>query len=275
VERAQRHQLVAVHHGARAVHGQHPVAVPVEREAELEAARGHALREPGHVRGAAVAVDVASVRIDRHDLQIGSEAPEDLGGHLVGRAVGAVEQDPATRQVEPAEARLELPHVVGLGAVQVPDTADRVARPVLVDEPLDLVLLSVRELGAVGAEELDAVVLVRVVGGRHHGRHVEPVAAHQQGRPGSGQDAAEQRVAAGGRHACRERGLEHLAGLARVADDQHLRRVRGGDRRGCGPERRGQLGGQELAGDAPDAVRAEQPHDAVSASRTAGACGPS
>ena len=79
-------------------------------------------------------------------------------------------------------------------------------------------------------------------------------------------------------------GLEHLARLARVADDQHARgRAVGAlDARGGGAgERQRELGGEELARDAADAVGAEQPARGAggaaltSASRTAAACGPS
>ncbi len=89
----------------------------------------------------------------------------------------------------------------------------------------------------------------------------KPVAADQQRRAGRGQDAAEQRLAARGGDARGDRRLEHLAGLARVADDQHargaVRRVhpRGGRAR----QREREFRGEELARDAADAVGAEQP----------------
>ena len=76
------------------------------------------------------------------------------------------------------------------------------------------------------AEELDPVVAVRVVRRAEHDAEVEPVAADQQRRARRRQHAAEQRLAAGGGDAGRDRGLEHLAGLARVADHEHARRAR-------------------------------------------------
>jgi hypothetical protein len=157
----------------------------------------------------------------------------------------------------------------------------------LPEQALDLGLLVVAELGPVGAEELDPVVLVGVVRGRHHRRQIEAVAAHQQGRARRGQHATEQGVAAAGGHPGRKRGLEHLAGLAGVAHDQDLRGLHGRDRRGGAAQRRGQLGAQELPGYAADAIGAEQLarggaplHDAAlhgrtSAWRTAAAYGPS
>jgi hypothetical protein len=55
-----------------------------------------------------------------------------------------------------------------------------------------------------------------------------------------------------------ERRLEHLAGLARVADDENLRCLAAADAGGRAPERGGELGGEELAGDAANAVGAEE-----------------
>ena len=97
--------------------------------------------------------------------------------------------------------------------------------------------------------------------GAEHGGEVEAVGAQQQRRGGRGQDAAEQRLAAGRRHAGGHRGLEHLAGLARVADDEDAWSARaalaGAGRRGPG-ERERELRGEELPGDAADAVGPEQ-----------------
>src|SRR5207244_1154566 len=70
-------------------------------------------------------------------------------------------------------------------------------------------------------EELDAVVAVRVVARRDDHGEVEAVAAEQQRRRRRRQDAAHEDLTARGRNAGRERGLEHLAALARVADDEH------------------------------------------------------
>ena len=111
------------------------------------------------------------------------------------------------------------------------------------------------------AEELDAVVLVGVVRGAEHGREVELVAAQQQRGGGRRQDAAEQDLAAGGGDARGQGRLEHLARLARVADDEHARvlgAALAGDRRRGAAEAEREVGGELLAGDAADAVGPEQ-----------------
>ena len=258
MEGRERHQLVAVDDLAVTGHREHAIAVAVEREAGVVPVdRGGKALDVGR---AGVAIDVAPVGLDRERVHLGAEPAEDLRRDAVGGAVRAVEQDPAPVQVEIAEAELELAQVVARGAVQLAHTADR--GPRLLEAALDLALLVVAQLHPLRAEELDPVVLVGIVRGRHHRGHVEPVPAQQDRRAGGGQHAPEQRVAAARRDAGGERRLEHLARLARVADDQHLWGLDGRDGRRGTTERGGQLGSEELARDAADAVRPEQRHGA-------------
>ena len=63
VEGEDREDLVAVDDVPVAVDGQHPVAVAVERDAEVEAAGPHRLLEEREVGGAAAVVDVLAVRV--------------------------------------------------------------------------------------------------------------------------------------------------------------------------------------------------------------------
>ena len=125
VQRGEGDQLVAVHHGACAVHRKHAVAVAVEREAHVVAAGRHGLCEMLDMGGAAALVDVAAVRLGGHRLHIRAQAAEDLRRHAVGGPMGAVEQHAQPRQVERLEARLELAQVVGPRPVQLAHAAGR------------------------------------------------------------------------------------------------------------------------------------------------------
>ncbi len=203
VQRGERHQLVAVHDLPGAVHGEHAVAVAVEGEADGVAAREHVARELAHVGGAAAGVDVAPVGVLRDHRHVRAEAPEDLRRDAVGGAVGAVQQHVEPVEVELGEARVQLAQVVLPRAPQLAYAPDRPAAALLarlprggprgapaavrvgaptsgtLQLPLDLQLGLVGELEAVGAEELDAVVAVRVVRGGDHRREVEAVAGDQ------------------------------------------------------------------------------------------------
>jgi hypothetical protein len=264
VDGGERDQLVAVDDDAVAVDRQHAVAVAVEREARVVAAVAHGGGERLHVGRAAARVDVAAVGLGRDHVDRGAEAAEDGRGDLERRAVGAVEHDPPAAQVQAAEPLLQRRLVAVERAVEAAHAPGAGGLGRLLEHLLDLELGGVGQLEAVAAEELDAVVAVRVVRRGQHDREREAVAAHEQRRSGRRQHAAEQRHAAGRGDAGGDGGLQHLAGLARVADHQHARRgvgllARRGDARGGRPgERERELGGDDLAGDAADAVGAEQ-----------------
>ena len=81
------------------------------------------------------------------------------GADAVGGAVRAVEQDALAGQVEALEAQLELAQVVARGAVQLAHAARaRAAGAARPDDCLDARLLLVGELRPVRPEELDPVV---------------------------------------------------------------------------------------------------------------------
>ncbi len=236
------------------------------------------------MRRADAVVDVAPVGLVGDHADVRAEPPEDLRRDIEGRAVGTVEQHADAAQVELAKARVQLAQVVLGGAAQVAYAPDRgrARTGALGQRQLDPVLVLVGELVAIGGEELDAVVLVGVVRGRQHDGQVESVAAEQQRRGRRRQHAAQQRVASGRADARGDGSLEHLAGLARVAQDQHLRALGCRLRGRSASERERELCRQELAGQSTHTVRAEQlaghTHPRVidaNAWRTEASCGPS
>ncbi len=157
------------------------------------------------------------------------------------------------------EALGQLLQVILERAVERPDPADvrRLGRG-SVERGLDLVLGVVVELESVAREQLDAVVLVGVVRRRDHRREVKAVAAHQQRRRRRREHAGEPGIATRRSHPGGDRGLEHLARLARVADDQDLRTLRFHPRHRSTGQREREVGRQEMSRPATDAVRAEQ-----------------
>ena len=125
------------------------------------------------------------------------------------------------------------------------------ARSGRVEQRLDLLLRGVGELASAPVEELDAVVLRRVVRRRDDDAEIEP----EQRDRGSRHDAGEHRGAAGRDDAARERLLELLARAARVAADEDAPAAR--PERGRLAELLDELDRDELAHDAPDPVGAE------------------
>ena len=92
-----------------------------------------------------------------------------------------------------------------------------------VDQRLDLMLDLVGQLVAVRAEQLDAVVVERIVRGRDHDAEV---GAHRAGQHGDGRRrhrAEQQHVHADRGEAGDQRGLDHVAGKPRIlADDDAM-----------------------------------------------------
>ncbi len=91
VEREHREDLVAVDRLSALVDGEHPVAVAVEGDAEVEAAAANGVGEQAEVGRAAADVDVRPVRLvaDRRDL--GAELLERLRREAGVGAVRAVD----------------------------------------------------------------------------------------------------------------------------------------------------------------------------------------
>ena len=121
------------------------------------------------------------------------------------------------------------------------------------EQLLDLLLGRIRQLVAVRIEELDAVVLGRVVRGRDDDAEIE-----REQRDGRCREhAAENAVAAGGDDAARERLFELDAARPCVTADEDSRRAR--PQRRSSPEALDELRRQELANDATHPIGAEVP----------------
>jgi hypothetical protein len=248
VEREDGEDLVAVDRLAPLVDRQHPVSVPVEGDPEVEAASADDVRQRTEVGGPATDVDVRPVGLvaDRGDVR--AELLEGLRRKSRVGAVRAVDRDPEARQVraETLENVLEI-------AVRRDLDADDLAAPRggAVEERLDLLLGSVRQLAAVAVEELDAVVLGRVVLGRDDRGEIE---AEQRDR-GRRQDAGKNGGAARGDDPAGESFLELRPAPPRVPPHEDASPAAPD---GCGlPEALDEIGRERLADDAANAVGSE------------------
>ena len=206
--------------------------------------------------------------------------------HALGEPAGGGRGGPV-RAVEHHQAialhalavRLEQPVGVALdGVLDRLDAAAARARG-RAHRRLDVGLGGVGQLAPVRAEELDAVVGVRVVRGRDDAAQVGAELAHQDRDAGSRDDPGRERGASAGDDAVDEGGLERRARLAGVSA-QHDPATRAGDGGRRRPQLAGEVLGQIDAGDPPHAVCPEQLAErcqrlGISASRTAAACGPS
>ena len=252
-----------------------PVGIAVEGQAEIGAVHDHLLAHHRGGDGAAIAVDVGAVGLDGDRNHLGAELPQHGRRHLVGGAVGAIDDD--LQAVERGALREAVLHELDVAARCVVDplgAAEAVALrqltplAAIVDghAGLDLGFDVVRQLVAVGPEQLDAVVLKRIVGGRDHDAEIGAHAARQHGDGRRRQRAGEHHI-----HAAREEAgcqgvFQHIAGKPRILADHDPMPVAAAGEMGAGGQ--GQLqrhvGRDGLAiGRTADAVGTEQPADGL------------
>ena len=217
-ERQDREDLVAVERLAALVDGEHAVAVPVEGDAEMAPGFDHLVAQSNEVGGAAADVDVAPVRCDADCVHLGTQVRERPRSEARERAVRAIDADSQTREIG-AEALHDVVEVALACIVHALGGAAAADRSV--EERLDLLLLGVGELSPVGLEELDAVVLGRVVRRGDDG----PQVLGEKGDRRSRQDSTENRGSACRGDSARERGLELRPRPARVAPHEDAARA--------------------------------------------------
>ena len=119
------HELVAIDLPALLVHQDQPVGVAVQRDAEVGAIGEHFALEHRRSGGAAAAVDVDAVGLDADRDDFGAQFPQDLGRHLVGGAMGAIDDD--LQPVEPQAARegvLDELDIAAAGVIQAAGAAE-------------------------------------------------------------------------------------------------------------------------------------------------------
>jgi hypothetical protein len=268
VHRDDVQQLVAVVDAPVAIGHHEPVAVAVERDAEVGAMLDDLGREERGVRRAATGVDVEPIGgdADRHDRR--AELAEHRRRDVVGRAVRAVDDQRHAAKIEGRRKRrfAELdvaPRGVG-DAARLAELGRGHALERRVHRLLDRALGRVRELLAARGEELDAVVVVGIVRRADHDAGGQPQRARQVRDARRRQRAAQRDVDARGREARLERGLEQVARDARVLADEHRRtpgrpaRIRGERAPGRPAELHHELGrDRRLADAAAHAVGAE------------------
>ena len=174
----------------------------------------------------AVAVDVPAVRFDADRDYVRAQLGQNVGGDLVGRAVGTVDDDLDAFQRQFARKSVLDEHVVAAQGVvhahRFADTVhgrprDRGGRPA--HEGGNVVLDRVGQLQTLPREDFEAVVLKRIVRGRDHDAGIGPQTARQKGHPGRGHRPDQQHVPPHRADARSQGRLQHVARQPRVLAD--------------------------------------------------------
>ncbi len=229
--------------------------------------RDDLLLQHAGMRRAAVAVDVETVRRHADPNHLRAEFRQHGRRNPVGGTIGAIDDDFEVAEIEAAGCRcldgldVSALHVVQpLGAPDRRGVRERHVRR-RHHERLDPALDGIRQLESVRAEQLDAVVLVRIVRSRDHHADIGTHRSRQEAHGGRRDRPQEKDIDAHRQEAGRQRLLQHVARQARIlADDgaiamgataEHLSRGHADAHRHFGGHRRG-------IGAAANAVRAEK-----------------
>ena len=230
LSRARHKDVVTVDERPCFIETETAIRVAVVGDADVRACFEHRTAQGVQMCRAAVVVDVDTVRERMNDLKLRAERAQHLRHCLICRAVRAVEYD--FHAVEPLRAGADdIVHILideivpALYRTDMPPCRTRcvVARFDPPDERLEFVLHCIRELIAVAAKELDAVVAERIVRRRDHNARLRPVFVRKVGDGRRRNNARKDRNTARRADARRERRLEHLARDARIPTDQDAR----------------------------------------------------
>ena len=247
-----------------------PVGIPVQGQAQMGAMDDHLLAHHRRGGGAAIAVDVGAVGLDGDRDHLGAEFGKHRRRHLVGGAIGAIDDD--LQAFERGALRESVLHELDVAAGRVVDplgAAEAVALrqlpplAAIVDAHagFDLRFDVIRQLEAIGPEQLDAIVLERIVGGGDHDAEIGPHAARQHGHGRRRQRTGEHHIHAARQESRCQGVFQHIAGKARILADHYPMPVAAAGEMGAGGQCQLQrnVGRDGVAiGGTADAVGAEQ-----------------
>src|SRR5579883_3074766 len=198
------------------------IGIAVEGDAEL----GVVLDDGGaggfEVERATAEVDIAAVGGVADGDDFGAEAAEELGREAAGGAVAAIDDQADAIEADGGRAGEVVEVLAGEGIVDGEGLGAglQATRAEAEDLLLDDVLLLIGELETAVAEDLDAVIAERVVGGGDHHAGEERAGAGEPGDAGGGDDAGVADAGAAGDQAAGDEFGDPAAGFAGVAADQ-------------------------------------------------------
>ena len=203
----------------------HAVRVAVKRHADVGAVFLHQLRDHQGMQRPALGVDVEPVGRNAGFDDRSPEFPENPRPDVVGRTVGAVQHHFEPAEFFVADGALGEFDVAAARVVQPIGLAELIAADVVriqigfENQPRDLRLRLIFQFVAEGAEDLDAVVVVRIVGSRQHDAHIGGQRTREMGNGRRGNGSHQKHIAARRDKSAGDGGFQHVAGKTRVFAD--------------------------------------------------------
>ncbi len=161
------------------------VGVAIERNANVGAHFAHLAAQRLRRRGAAILVDVETIRLDADGDDVGAQLPQRFRHHLVGGAVSAIDHHAQAVEAEVARQRalgefdVAVMHAVDAAGAPEACTLREFLVEVFVEQLLDLLFDVVGQLEAEWPKQLDAIVLEQIMRRRDHDAEI---GAHRLGQ---------------------------------------------------------------------------------------------
>jgi len=219
------------------IHAQATVCIAIERKADIQTVLYHELLQPLNMSRASVVVDVQAVRLVVDDIGIRTQSVKHTLSDIPAGAVGAIQTNLDTLEGIDAQ-RDQIAHVAVAACHIVHSASDVLAvskgqlRPILVEHvelAVDVVLHQQQgflgHLLTVAVDQLDTVIIVRVVAGRDHDAAIKVIHASDVSHTGRSSDMQQVSVCSGGGQSCDQTVLEHIGAAAGVFADYNACRL--------------------------------------------------
>ncbi len=219
-------QVITIDDGAGVIDHQYPITITIEGDTQVRMLGQNGGLQRPHMRGTAVIVDVQPVRLSGKHDDFGTQFTEDARRYLIGRTMRAVDNDLQTGEIGPgrhaALAELDVAARCIIDSRHLTDLARLDDGHWRIQQLFDHQLQFIGQLGTFAGEELDAVVIMRVVRSTDHdaGFSLERTRQISDGRR---RHRAEQHHIGTRRGQARfECRFKHITGDPRVLADKHL-----------------------------------------------------
>ena len=180
----QTHNLIAIDGVAFLVDNYQPVRVPIQCDADIGTFFDNALPHGGEGGRADPIVDVGAIRGNADCDHVRAQFPYGARGYFVCRAVSAIDDD-----LEPIETYLRgygllygmnIPPACVVDPAGTTDAVRLNQQRLLFQQEFDCCFGVVRKFVSVRSEQLDAIILERIVAGGNHHAQVGAHFARQQ-----------------------------------------------------------------------------------------------
>ena len=223
--------VVAGDHIAFFIHTQAPVGIAVIGKAHIQTVIQHKPAKDIDMGGTGIGVDVVTVGIGIDDIGFGAQRVKNRFCHIPAGTVGAVQthlhtlervhtqRDQITDVAVTAGDIVHRPSdLIPLGQGKfLPGLSEGFHRPVEIgfDQSNDALIHLLTE----GIDQLDAIVVIRIVAGGDHDTAVKAVGPRHISNGGGGGDVQQIGIRSGSHQTADQRVFKHIAGAAGILTD--------------------------------------------------------